>query len=75
VDGSNKVALYLIDEDYLVVENFNDEPIDASIALPSPVRALKVLVVPSDGELDILEKRGELSLSQITPGTLVVIEH
>jgi len=51
-DAPNKVALYLIGDNCLIVENFNDESIDASIEFSRPVTARKTLVLPSDGNVD-----------------------
>jgi hypothetical protein len=74
-DAPNKVALYLIGEDYLIVENFNDEPIDATLIFTKPVRMRKALVLPNDGNVKILKSRGRLRLSKITPRTLVVVKY
>jgi hypothetical protein len=74
-DAPNKVALYLIGEDYLIVENFNDEPIDATLTFSKPVRTRKMLVLPNDGDVKISKSRGRLRLSEITPRTLVVVKY
>ncbi len=74
-DAPNKVALYLIGEDCLIVENFNDEPVDATLTFSKPVRTRKALVLPNDGDVKISESRGRLRLSEITPRTLVVVKY
>ena len=75
-DAPNKVALYLIGEDYLIVENFNDGPIDATLTFSKPFRTRKTLVLPNDGDVKISTSRGSrLNLSKITPRTLVVVEY
>ncbi|MHC4728049.1 MAG: hypothetical protein ACYS17_12570 [Planctomycetota bacterium] len=75
-DAPNKVALYLMGENYLIVENFNDEPIDTTLTFTRAVRPRKKLVLPNDGDVIISTRRGaRLNLSQITPRTLVVVEY
>ena len=74
-DAPNKVALYLIGEDYLIVENFNDEPVDATLTFSKPFKAGKELVLPIDGDVKVSKSRGRLRLSEIPPRTLVVVKY
>jgi len=74
-DAPNKVALYLIGEDRLIVENFNDEPVDAVLRVWKTFKAIRELILPIDGDVKISRSRGRLILSKITPRTLVVIEY
>ena len=75
-DAPNKVALYLIGDDCLIVENFNDEPIDTTLTFSKPVQTQKKLVLPNDGDVKISTRRGvRLDLMKMTPRTLVVIKY
>jgi hypothetical protein len=74
-DAPNKVALYLIGEDYLIVENFNDEPVDAVLRFSKPFEARRELILPIDGDVKISKSLGRLYLSEITPRTLVAVEY
>jgi hypothetical protein len=74
-DAPNKVALYLIGENCLIVENFNDESIDASIEFSRPVKARKTLVLPGDGNVDFSQSGGKLTFTKISPRTLVAVEY
>jgi hypothetical protein len=75
-DAPNKVALYLIGEGYLVVENFNDEPVDVALTFSKPIYARKTLVLPNEGDVEVSAGRnGRLNLSKITPRTLVVVKY
>ena len=74
-DAPNKVALYLIGENCLIVENFNDESIDASIEFSRPVSARKTLVLPGDGNVDLSQSGSKLTFTKISPRTLVAIEY
>lgn len=74
-DAPNKVALYLVGDDYLIVENFNDEPVDVSIEFARASAARKALVLPPNGEVELAAQRNKLNLTKITPRTLVAIEY
>ena len=74
-DAPNKVALYLIGEDCLIVENFNDEPVDAVLEFSKPIKVRKTLVLPIGGNVKFLCNGGRLSFSTITPRTLVAVEY
>lgn len=74
-DAPNKVALYLMGEDCLIVENFNDHTIDAEIEFDSMVKARVALVLASDGKVDFKQDGNKLVFSQIPPRTLVVLEY
>lgn len=73
-DAPNKVALYLIGEHGLIVENFNDEAIDTTLEFSRPVRARKTLVLPGNGNVDFSSTGRTLNLTKMTPRTLVAIE-
>jgi hypothetical protein len=73
-DAPNKVALYLIGDSVAVVENFNDEPIEASLELPKPVAARKALVLPVDGEVE-LAADGKKANLKMAPRMLAAIEY
>lgn len=72
-DAPNKVALYLIGENCLIVENFNDEPIDAAIEFSKEVKAEKQLVLPPEGRVQLSCNDKKVEFGNITPRTLVAI--
>jgi len=74
-DAPNKVALCLIGEDCVIVENFNDQPINACLELAELVEARKALVLPVDGNVDLFCKNKRLELTKITPRTLVAVKY
>jgi len=74
-DAPNKVALYLIGENCLVVENFNDEPVDLSLDFSKPVNARKVLVLPVEGKVDFSCSGQKLTFAKMTRRTLVAVEY
>lgn len=74
-DAPNKVALYLIGHNCIIVENFNDEAVDAFLDLPAPVEARAILVLPSDGSVDFSCSGQKLRFAKITPRTLVAVEY
>ncbi len=74
-DAPNKVALYLIGDNCLVVENFNDELIDVSLEFSKPVKAYKKLVLPVDGNVELSCTAKKINFAKITPRTLIAIEY
>ena len=74
-DAPNKVALYLIGDNCLIVENFNDEPVNATVEFSQPVKARKTLVLPPEGNVEFSCNRGKLEFNKITPRTLVAVEY
>jgi len=74
-DAPNKVALYLLGDNCLIVENFNDESIDVGIEFSRPVDARKTLVLPNNGNVDFTPSGSKLTFTKITPRTLAAIEY
>jgi hypothetical protein len=74
-DAPNKVALYLIGDTYLMVENFNDEPVNVSLEFSNVIKARKILVLPVEGDVEISYAERKLDLTKITPRTLVAVEY
>ncbi len=74
-DAPNKVALYLIGENCLVVENFNDGPVDVSLEFSKSVKARKTLVLPPEGNVEFSWSRRKLKFTKVTPRTLVAVEY
>ncbi len=74
LEAPNKVALYLIGADCLVVENFNDGTVNVVLEFSEPVKARKVLVLPVNGHVDFYCVRRKL-VFDITARTLVAVEY
>jgi hypothetical protein len=72
-DAPNKVALYLIGDNYLVVENFNDEPVNVSLEFSNVVKASKALVLPVESDAGFSYADRKLVLTNITPRTVVAV--
>ncbi len=73
-DAPNKVGLYLIGERHIVVENFNDEPIEASLGFSETVEVRKRLVLPVGGVAQVVGSGKEVRFTKLGPRTLVAIE-
>ena len=74
-DAPNKVALYLVGKDCLMVENFNDEPVGVSLEFSKPVEAQMVLTLPVDGDVKFSCEQGKLKFAELSPRTLVAVEY
>jgi len=74
-DAPNKVALYLIGDNCLIVENFNNESIDAVLEFSGSVKAQKALVLPPQASAEFVCKGSKLEFSKIAPRTLVAVQY
>jgi hypothetical protein len=74
-DAPNKTALYLFGDDLLVVENFNEESIQATLTINNLTQAKKVLVLPPTGTANLNRKQNTLELDTISGRTLVAIRY
>jgi hypothetical protein len=74
-DAPNKVALYLIGHDCIIVENFNDAAVNAYIELPKTVAAKVALILPGGGSVDLTCTGRKLRFAEITPRTLVAVKY
>jgi hypothetical protein len=74
-DAPNKVALYLFGDHCVAVENFNDEPITATLEFVPPIKAAKTLVLPVDGQAEFSGESGKIEFTKMTPRTLVVLTY
>lgn len=70
-----KVSFYLAGDNLIVLENFNDEPVDATIELSKVTDIRQVLLIPSDGKAVLSKKGNAVNLKGITPRTLLVLEY
>jgi len=74
-DAPNKVALYLIGDDCIVVENFNKESVTATLEFARSVKPTKSLVLPVNGQADFSHSAGRIDFTTITPRTVVVLTY
>jgi hypothetical protein len=74
-DAPNKVALYLIGDHCLAIENFNNETITAALEFSQPVQANKALVLPVAGAAEFTCQSGKIDFTRVTPRTLVVLSY
>jgi len=74
-DAPNKVALYLFGNDLVVIENFNDEAVTASLEITDMAKAQLRVVLPADGTAQFSRKGRRVEFEQISPRTLVAIEY
>ena len=70
-----KVSFYLVGDNHIVLENFNDESVDATIELPKVSDFRQVLLIPSGGKAVLSRNGNVVNLKGITPRTLVAFEY
>ena len=71
-DAPNKVSLYLIGDDHIVIENFNDEGVDVQFRMTGLKSAEDVATLPIEGEIELKLEGDELDVS-ISPRSMVAI--
>ena len=74
-DAPAMVALYLIGEDLIVIENFSDQETSASIDMGKPIEAEIQLTLPKDVEVVSNFTGNTLDFNNIPPRTLVAITY
>jgi tRNA uridine 5-carbamoylmethylation protein Kti12 len=74
-DAPNKVSLYMIDSNYIVIENFNDIKVDLTLELPVIKEVKKVLMLPDDGNMVLANSKNSLNIRELSPRTLIVLQY
>ena len=74
-DAPNKVGLYLYGKDCFVIENFNDQKVDVTLGFPRVSDAQKVLILPTDGKVDLSVNNKSVIIKGLTPRTLVAVKY
>ena len=74
-DAPNKVSLYLLGSNYIVIENFNDIKVDATLDLPVVTDFHKTLMLPDDGIATVSQNKNSISIKDLSARTLVVLQY
>jgi hypothetical protein len=74
-DAPNKVSLYLLGDNIIIIENFNDEIVDVSLELPAVASVQARLTIPSDGKAVLSGNKNIVSIKDLSPRTLVLFEY
>jgi hypothetical protein len=72
-DAPSRVALYLYEDDLVVIENFRDEDVMVTFESEKPVKAAVKLVLPAEAETVYKFERNRLHFTKIPPRTLVAV--
>jgi hypothetical protein len=62
-DAPNKVSLYLIGDDHIVIENFNDEGVDVRFCVSGLKSAEALVTLPVDSKINLKLEGDELNAS------------
>jgi hypothetical protein len=74
-DTPTQVAFYLIGDDIIAIENFNNNPVDIKLEMNFPSGVKSRLVLPSDGEVDYKATGKEMIIQKLSSRTLVVFQY
>lgn len=72
-DAPNKVGLYLIGDDCVAIENFNDAAVRVTLEFARAVSVRTALTLPVDADVQLFNDSGRLEFQTIAPRTLVVL--
>ena len=72
-DAPSMVALYLIGDDLMVIENFSDQEVAVTLKTETPVDANMMLVLPEDAVVGSDFSGNKLFFNKLPPRTLVAI--
>jgi hypothetical protein len=74
-DAPNKVSLYLLGSNYVVIENFNDTKVDMTLEMPVINEVKKALMLPVDGNMVLSNTKNSINIKDLSPRALVVIQY
>ena len=74
-DAPNKVSIYLMGENTLILENFNDNPVDVTLEMKKLTSVTAKLTIPSDGASRVVKTGNVIDVKGLSPRTLVVYEY
>jgi hypothetical protein len=74
-DAPSMVALYLMGDDLVVIENFKDEPVSVTLATEFSMDANIKLILPTTEIVDKEFSENKLLFNEIPPRTLVAIKY
>ena len=72
-DAPNKIALYLMGDEYIIIENFNDEGIDAKFSMSGLKNAKSLVTLPIDANIGLKVENGTISVS-MSPRSMIAIQ-
>jgi len=74
-DAPNKVGLYLFGDNYLVIENFNDRPVDITLDFASVSDVRKMLVLPEEENIELSHNQNSVRIRNLSPRSLIAVEY
>jgi hypothetical protein len=74
-DAENKVSLYLLGSNYVVIENFNDNSVDMTLELPAVTGVKKTLMLPAEATVVLSTNKNSISIKDLSPRALVVMQY
>jgi hypothetical protein len=72
-DAPSKVSLYLIGDDHVVIENFNDEYVETQLCVTRLTDANSVLKLPVDADIDVKVEDEAINVF-MSPRSMVVLQ-
>jgi hypothetical protein len=74
-DAPNKISLYLLGSNIVVIENFNDAKADVTLGLPVLNEVKKMLMLPEDANIVLTSYKNNITIKDLSPRSLVVLQY
>ena len=74
-DAPNKVGLYLFGDNYFVIENFNDRPVDVTLDFASVSDVSKMLMLPEEENVELSRNQNSVRIRNLSPRSLIAVEY
>ena len=75
LDSPNKVSFYLMGDNILILENFNDNPVDVTLEMSKVSSLTTKITIPSQGKSTVSKSGNVFNIKEISPRTLVAFEY
>jgi hypothetical protein len=74
-DAPNMVGLYLAGSNYIVIENFNNVSINATVEMKALSVVTRSLLIPQDSEAAVSRDKNTIRINNLSPRALIVLEY
>jgi hypothetical protein len=75
LDAPNKVSIYLMGDNTLILENFNDNPVDVTLEMTKVSSLTPKITIPVQGKVFVSKSNNTFNIKELSPRTLVAFEY
>jgi len=75
LEAPNKVSLYLMGDNILILENFNDNPVDVNLEMTKVSELKPKIIIPALGKATVSKSNNTFIIKELSSRTLVAFEY